>query len=105
MTKPKQNRKPGAVRKDEILAVAIRLSAEQNYQLITRVSIAQELGISGQAIRHHFKDMRTLRQAMLDRAVSAGAANLVAQAVIMRDLSIDELPSDLAAEVRRAARL
>lgn len=74
---------PDATR-DEIIAAAGRLALKVGLSNITRDGVAEEAERSQGLVSHHF-DMEALKVAVVEEAVTHGNAELVAEALCMRD--------------------
>lgn len=88
--------------KDTILGAAMQIANLKGYLAVTRNDIADRAGIATGSVSYHFKDMRGLRRAMVERAVETANLRVLGQALA------DRHPVALAAPEAmrvRAARL
>lgn len=80
----KKRMKP-EVRKESILAAALKLAEEKGYTNITREQVAAVAGISGTAVQYHFHTMSNFRQQLMQYAVACNCLAVVAQGLVMND--------------------
>jgi AcrR family transcriptional regulator len=93
-----------AVRKEEILAAALKLAAKHGYTQVTRDDIADKVGVGGGAIHYHFGTMAKLRTELMRYAVKQRHPRVVAQGLAGRNrhaLKADDALKQLAREAVR----
>ena len=81
----KTKRVKTAVRKEEILRAALPLAVRYGYQNVTRVIIADFMGIGGTTVQYHFGTMKQLRSELMRYAVKQRNAAVVAQGLANKD--------------------
>lgn len=97
----KQKRLKPEIRKEEILAAAVRLAGSKGYANVTRDEIAAKIGVSGSVIQYHFGTMSQLRTALMRYAVKYRHPRVVAQGLVTRNphaLKADDKLKQLARE-------
>ena len=52
----------------QLLAMGVRLAADEGFDAVTQRRLARECGISGPAVQHHVGDMAKFRRAVLGEA-------------------------------------
>lgn len=88
--------KPGAdVRREQILAAALRLSTTLGYDRITRDAVASEAACSQGLVNMYFGNMPGLRDAVMAYAVAQGNLKVVAQGLIGRHPEALKAPQSL----------
>lgn len=95
----KTTRKAPAVRKEQILAVALVLAEADGYQRVTRDEIAHAAGLSGPTVQYHFGTMAQLRRDLMRYAIRRNSLRVIGQGVA----SGDAQTAKLSEEVRLAA--
>lgn len=90
------------VRKDAIVAVALRLAAETHYTQVQRKQIADELGVTPPALTYHFGTMQQLRRAIMRAAIAKEDLAVIAQGLVAQDEHAKKAPETLR---RRAIEL
>lgn len=88
-------RKKPAVRKDEILTVALPLAEADGYQCVTRDQIAKAAGCSGPTVQYHFGTMAQLRRDIMRQAIKRECLRVVAQGLASGDAQAVKAPEDL----------
>lgn len=87
-----------ALRKDQILNVAIGLAKEQGYHKITRDGVAGAAGVSMGLVTRYFGTMKQLKKAVIRAAVKQGIPEIVAQGLANGDDHAKKAPAELKAE-------
>lgn len=72
------------VRKDEILRAALTLAVRDGYKNVTRVTIAEFIGVAETTVQYHFGTMARLRSELMRYAVKQGNVRVVAQGLADR---------------------
>lgn len=65
----------------QLLAMGVRLAADEGFDSITQRRLGYECGISGPAVQHHVKDMEAFRVAVLVEAARAENLRALGRAV------------------------
>lgn len=81
----KQKRFKPEVRKEKILAAALKLAAIKGYDHVTRDEIAVKAGVTGSAVHYHFGGIKLLRTAVMRYAIKQRHPRVVAQGLAARD--------------------
>lgn len=90
-----------ALRKDQILTVAIEMAKEQGYHKITRDAVAECAGVSMGLVTRYFGTMKQLKTAVMRTAVKQGIPEIVAQGLANGDDHAKKAPAELKAEAAR----
>lgn len=98
----KKQRLKADVRKDEILAAAVKLAAKGHYNSVTREQIAQAVGVTGPAVQYHFGSMPQLKRAIMRAAVAAGNLKVIAQGLVAGDKYAKAAPEELRTKALKA---
>lgn len=69
----KQTRLKPDDRRELIVITALALAQGKNYMKVTRDEIAEQLGITGPAIQHHFGTMKQLQRSVMRAACQRAA--------------------------------
>lgn len=96
----KQKRQKPAVRKAEMLRVALELANDRGYTQVTRNEIAAGLGVCGSTVQYHFGTMAQLRVELMMYAVKHRHARVVAQGLAVYDCHAMEADEALQAAAR-----
>jgi AcrR family transcriptional regulator len=94
----KQRKQPD-VRKEEILAVALKQAQLHGIKSLRRDQIAAGCSVAESLLTHHFGTMPQLTRALVRYAIKHNNAIVVAQAVDMKHPAADDLPDQLASQV------
>lgn len=86
-----------ALRKGQILSVAINLAKEQGYDKITRDGVAEKAGVSMGLVTRYFGTMHQLKVAIMRTAVKQGILEIVAQGLANGDVHARKAPAELKA--------
>ena len=89
-----------AVRKNEILAAALKVAERTHYAHMTRNAVAVEAGVSGPLVQHYFGTMPQLRRDVMRKAVRDANLLVIAQGLVAGDKH-----AQAAQEVHKAAAL
>lgn len=89
-----------AVRKNSILAAALKVAEASHYKYMTRKDVAEEAGVSGTLVQHYFGTMPQLRRDVMRKAVRDGVLIVIAQGLVAGDKH-----AQAAQEVHKAAAL
>jgi len=87
------------LRREHILAVAVRLAKTRGYQNLSRAVVAESAGVSDTLVSHYFKTMAQLRIDIMTEAVRTGVIEVIAQGLSAGD----EVARGASEEVKRAA--
>jgi DNA-binding transcriptional regulator YbjK len=80
-----KRRAPAALRKEQLLDVAIDLAVEENYAKITRDSVAERAGVSMGLVTKYFGTMNQLKTEVMRAAVKRGIPSIIAQGLATGD--------------------
>lgn len=92
-------RLPHDQRKANILKAAYQLAQADGYHTLTREAVATEAGVSRGLVTYYFLSIALLREAVMQAAIEAGNAEIVAAGLTARCPVAQTAPLDL----RRAA--
>ncbi len=95
-------RKLAKDRREEILAVAVRLSALAGYRNVTRNQIAEVVGLTPQAIQHHIGTVANMRRDIMRKAIADENLTVIAQGMANKDEHALKAPDDLLGRARAA---
>jgi AcrR family transcriptional regulator len=87
--------------KASILSTAMQLANLHGFGKVTRNMIADRMEIATGSVSYHWKDMRKLAAAMVERAVETGNLKILGQAIAAKHPVALRAPDDL----RKAAVL
>ena len=87
-----------ALRKDNILNVAVAMAKVSAYNKLTRDKIAEGAGVSTGLVTSYFGTMGQLKTAIMRRAVKQGIAGIIAQGLANGDDHAKNAPAELKAE-------
>lgn len=87
--------------KTQILSVAMQLANLHGFGNITRDMIANRAEIAAGSVSYHFKSMRKLEAAMVERAIETSNMRILGQALAKRHPLALKAPE----EIRKAAAL
>jgi len=73
------------VRKDEILAVAVRLAKDEGFNSLRRDAIAKAAGVAQGLVTRYFNTMPQLKRAVMRYAVHFEVLPIVAEGLAIRD--------------------
>lgn len=82
-------------RKQEILDAAVEIARETGYLKIKRRDIVKYTGVSQGLIRHYYRSMDTLRDAIMGEAVRLQLPDLILQGLAAKDPIAHGAPTDL----------
>jgi AcrR family transcriptional regulator len=95
-------RKLAKDRRDEVMDVALVLSVAVGYTRVTRDMIAQQVGLTPQAIQHHIGTMAALRRDIMRKAIADECLHVIAQGMANRDEHAFRASSELLGRARAA---
>lgn len=98
----KHRRQKPEIRKEAIVAAALRLAAVGHYTQVQRKQIAEELGVTPPALTYHFGTMAQLHRAIIRAAITAEDLVVLAQGLVAQDEHAKKAPEALR---RRAIEL
>ena len=78
-----------------ILEVAVKLSIQKNYKLVTRREIAEALDISPSLISLYFGDMQELKNEIVQYAIDNKELIIIAQIVLFKDPRMSSIPKTI----------
>lgn len=87
-------------RKEEILVEAYKQAEANGLATVTRVSVAEALGVTDGLINRYFGTVHGLRDAVLAKAVTTRLVDIVADAVEL-EMNVHHVPPDLVAAARK----
>lgn len=79
----KVNRMKPEARREQILSVAMVIAERDGYHKLERNRLAKEAEVATGMIHHVFKDMASLRKAVVQRAVENQIKSIIAQALAL----------------------
>jgi len=88
-----------AERKNEILHEAYKQAAADGLAAVTRISVAEALGVSDGLISRYFGTVLGLRDAVLAQAVVLNNADIVADALELQ-MNVHHVPPDIVSHAR-----
>lgn len=88
-------------RKLSIFEAMLPLAETHGYSNVTRDMVGESLGITGNAVQHHFRTMEAMREEFIDFAIRNEILSIVAQAVAAGNKKALLAPEELR---RRALR-
>lgn len=94
-----RTRKPADVRKEELLAAALKLAQLHGIKGLTREDIAREAQTANSLVSHHFGTMKQLHRALVRHAIKHGNVIVTAQAVAGKHLKLEDVPEALRPQV------
>ena len=80
-----KSRVPAALRKEQIIKVAVEMAIGDNYNKITRDGIAEHAGVSHSLVTKHFGTMKQLRNDLMRYAVKNQVLEIIAQGLANGD--------------------
>jgi len=83
------------VRKAELLEIAFKLAEKTHYKHVTGVEIAREAGLYHSTIYRYFRDMAEVRRYIVRQAIKRENLNIIAQAIIARDVLVKKASVEL----------
>lgn len=93
-----KNRANPALRKEQILKVAISQAKERGYNKVTRDGIAEGAGVSMGLVTRYFGTMKNLRRDIIRYAISNDVAEIIAQGLANGDDHARKAPAELKAK-------
>lgn len=81
----KTPRKKSEVRKEDILAKALKLAETKGYRDVTREEITTAAGVSGPVVNYHFGTMTQFQRDLMRYAVRHENLAVIAQGLCARD--------------------
>ncbi len=91
----KHKRQKPEIRKEAIIAEALRLATVGNYDQVQRKQIADNLGVSPPALTYHFGTMPQLKRAVMRAAIAAENLKVIAQGLVAQDEHAKKAPAEL----------
>lgn len=86
-----------ALRKENILQVAMVVAVRRGYTDFTRADLAEAAGVSAPLINHYFHNMKTLQRIIMRRAVEQRVIPIIIQGLTRKDLIARRAPEELRA--------
>jgi AcrR family transcriptional regulator len=74
-----------AVRREQLIDAAIKISKEIGYNKLTRDKVMKEVGITVSLLSYYFPRMSDLKNAVMDAAVERGIVEVIAQGITLND--------------------
>ncbi len=96
-----KKRVPAAMRREQILQVAVELSKQTGYNKLTREQIAERAGISVSLITNHFHTMNQLRRDIIRYSIKNNEVAVIAQGLAAGDKRALKAPSELKAKAAK----
>lgn len=93
-----KNRANPALRKDQILSVAVTQAEEVGYTKITRDGVAEGAGVSMGLVTRYFGTMKQLKRDVIRYAIRNDIAEIIAQGLANGDDHAREAPAELKAK-------
>ncbi len=90
-----KSRADPALRKKQILGVAVNMAQEIGYLKITRDAIAENAGVSVGLVTRYFGTMIKLRRAIIRAAIAQGIPEIIAQGLANSDAHAKKAPNEL----------
>lgn len=90
-----RTRKPAEIRKEEIIAITLRLCQINGIKSVTRKQIAEAAGVAEGLVSHHFSSMKQLQRDIVRHAVKNRDIRVVAQCVAAGYLKKSEVPYEI----------
>lgn len=90
------------LRKDQILAAAVKISGAKNYNTITRQNIADAAGVSTGLVARYFNTMLQIRRAIMRSAIKNKNLKIIAQGLVNKDPNALKAPKPLQQQAIKA---
>lgn len=90
-----RTRKPAEVRKEELIAVTIKLCQINGIKSVTRKDIATAAGVAEALVSHHFGTMKQLQRDIVRHAIKSKDVTVTAQCVAAQYITMKEIPPGL----------
>lgn len=92
-----QERMPPALRKEQIVAVALQLATKNGFQRITSDQVADAAGVSKGLVFNYFTTMPQLRRAIMRAAIAAKppVLSVIAEGLAVGDAHAKKAPDDI----------
>jgi len=90
-----KRRVPAAMRKENILQVAVQLAAINGYDKITRDGVAEHAGVSMGLVTKYFGTMNQLRRDIMRAAIKREVPEIIAQGLVNGDARAKKAPDEL----------
>ena len=97
-----QIRKPGAVRREELLDAAIPLAERYGYESVSRAMVGEECGVSETLVSYYWRPVAAWHDAIMARAIETGNLTVVGQGLAARHPLALDAPEPLRIEAARA---
>lgn len=95
MSNKKRTRMKPDDRRGEILAAALFLAQDKNYNTVSRDEIAERAGTSVGLVSRYFGTMPKLKRAVMRAAIKAEALPIIAQGLAAQDPHAMKAPQEL----------
>lgn len=97
MSSNTQERLPPAMRKEQIVAVALKLAKENGYQRITSDQVAAAAEVSKGLVFNYFTTMPQLRRAIMRAAIAAKppVLSVIAEGLAVGDAHAKKAPAEI----------
>lgn len=93
-----KNRANPALRKDQILNVAVTMATAVGYNKVTRDAVAEGAGVSMGLVTRYFGTMKNLRRDIMRFAIRNEVAEIIAQGLVNGDDHARKAPAELKAQ-------
>lgn len=92
-----QERLPPALRKEQIVAVALKLAEKHGYMAVTSDKVATEAGVSKGLVFNYFRTMPQLRRDIMRAAIKASppVLSVIAQGLAVNDAHARKAPDGI----------
>lgn len=92
MTEQLRTRLKPEVRREQILAAALRVAMDTGYNSLTRDGVAAAAGVATGQVNHIFNTMTQLRRAVMRAAVNREIKPIIAQGLAIGDSEAHKAP-------------
>lgn len=89
-------------RKRSIFEAMLPLAEAHGYNNVTRDMVGQSLGITGNAVQHHFGTMEAMREGFIEFAIRNEILPIVAQAIAAGNKKALTAPKELRCKALRS---
>ena len=90
------------LRKDQILAAAVKISVDKNYSTITRQNVADAAGVSTGLVARYFGTMKQIRRSIMRSAIQNKNLKIIAQGLVNKDPNALKAPKPLQQQAIKA---
>lgn len=90
-----RTRKPAEIRKEEIIAITLRLCQINGIKSVTRKQIAEAAGVAEGLVSHHFSSMKQLQRDIVRHAVKQKNVIVLAQCIAAGYAKRSDIPPEI----------